>query len=210
MMERSTVQYIFFENEQQSDSDLTFDEIQATLQNLKTSREKMLEKEDEKSNKLQDIHSSDTVKQDTILHDFSRLKPVNENSDFSSLPSVTDNLTCVSATDDKFENERQRLIDTLTGSPPPLSLPSSSTSLSSTLQLKVKRSRKQQLISVNRDDSEIIFQPPLLQNEEARNGKKRSKQRRRTPSQMRRGYIDAKRMKRTRQREVNTYITQKF
>ncbi|XP_012230394.2 putative leucine-rich repeat-containing protein DDB_G0290503 [Linepithema humile] len=201
LMEQSTVQYIFFEDEQQSDSELTFDEIQTTLQNLKTSREKVSEKEKSE----QDIHSSDTIKQDAILHDSTPLKSLNKNFS-SSLSSVTNNLTRVSATDDKFENERQRLIDTLTDSPPPPPLPSSSssslTSLSSTLQLKVKRSRKQQLILVNRDDGEIIFQPPLLQNEDEMIGKKRGKQRRRTPSQMRRGFIDAKRMKRTRQREV--------
>lgn len=187
---------------------MTFDEIQATLQNLKTSRVKVSEKENKKSDK--NIHSLDIIKQETILHDSSMaLQSLNEDLNFPSSPSMPNSLTCVSATDDKFENERQRLIDTLTGSPPPPPLPSlpsssssSATSLSPSLQLKVKRSRKQQLVLVNRDDGEITFQPAaLLQNEEKVIGKRRGK-RRGPSSQMRRGFMDVKGMKRTRQREV--------
>ena len=46
---------------------------------------------------------------------------------------------------------------------------------SSQIQCKAKRSRKQQLVSVNREDSEIIIQPASLLSEEDNNVRKRGK-----------------------------------
>lgn len=69
-------------------------------------------------------------------------------------------------TEDEME-DRQRLIDALTDSP----------TVENT-QPRLKRSRKQQLTSMNRDDGEIIIQPASMLSEEELNGKKRGRRRR--------------------------------
>ncbi|KAL6424045.1 hypothetical protein ACFW04_009741 [Cataglyphis niger] len=190
LMERSTVQYIFLEGDHQSDSELTFDEIQATLQNLKTSREKASERGEKKSGKLQD--ESLNFPQD-FLHDSSTsIEPSNEDMD--ELDLYMSPINRVSVT----EEDRQQLIDTLTDSPPSTMM----TASISQPQLKVKRSRKQQLISVNRDDGEIIIQPASMLSEEELTNKKRGRRRRRLSTQMRVTMPNTKRIKRTKRREV--------
>lgn len=75
---------------------------------------------------------------------------------------------------------------------------------SSQIQYKTKRSRKQQLISVNREDSEIIIQPASLLTEEDNNIRKRVKRSRRVVAHP--GYHqrnnDSKRMKKIKRKEV--------
>ncbi|KYQ59991.1 hypothetical protein ALC60_00962 [Trachymyrmex zeteki] len=196
LVEHSTVQYILLEADHESDSELTFDDIQMTLQNMKISREKSLETNDKKSGKLQDDYSS--IQQD------SRESSIKEESSFSEdtfelymSPQSTIDRTCVSV----LEEDRQRLIDVLTDSPP------SPTKIISQTPLKVKRSRKQQLISVDRDDGEIIIQPASMINDESI-GKKRTTRRRRLSSQIRvamanrKGIKGARRIKRPKRRKV--------
>lgn len=199
LVEHSTVQYILLEADHESDSELTFDDIQMTLQNMKISREKSLETNDKKSGKLQDDYSS--IQQD------SRESSIKEESSFSEdtfelymSPQSTIDRTCVSV----LEEDRQRLIDVLTDSPP------SPTKIISQTPLKVKRSRKQQLISVDRDDGEIIIQPASMINDESI-GKKRTTRRRRLSSQIRvamanrKGIKGARRIKRPKRRKVNAH-----
>ncbi|KMQ90380.1 zinc finger protein 384 [Lasius niger] len=157
LMERSTVQYILFEGDHQSDSELTFDEIQATLQNLKTSRERASERgDDKKSGKLQDDESSSSFPRN-ILHDSSTsIEQSNEDMDELDLYLSPTNRTRVSVTED----DRQRLIDTLTDSPP------STTMTASTPQPQLKvvevidldadeeeRQPKRNVVEITLDDS---------------------------------------------------------
>ncbi|XP_011635318.1 myb-like protein X isoform X4 [Pogonomyrmex barbatus] len=189
LMERSTVQYIFLEGDHQSDSELTFDEIQATLQNMKNSRKRTSEKNDKKFNKSQNDHSSNS--QENFSKKIELSNEVGDELEFRMSPQSTTDRTCFSGS----ENDRQRLIDTLTDSSP-----------STTLQtpLKVKRSRKQQLISVDRDDGEIIIQPASMLNEDMAD-KKRTR-RRQLHSQLRdtmaKRIKETKRIKRKKRRKV--------
>ncbi|KAL6266977.1 hypothetical protein P5V15_000061 [Pogonomyrmex californicus] len=190
LMERSTVQYIFLEGDHQSDSELTFDEIQATLQNMKNSRKRTFsEKNDKKFNKSQNDHSSNS--QENFSKKIELSNEVGDELESRMSPQSTTDRTCFSGS----ENDRQRLIDTLTDSSP-----------STILQtpLKVKRSRKQQLISVDRDDGEIIIQPASMLNEEMAD-KKRTR-RRQLHSQLRdtmaKRIKETKRIKRKKRRKV--------
>ncbi|XP_077279500.1 uncharacterized protein LOC143906959 [Temnothorax americanus] len=188
LMEHSTVQYILLEADRQSDSELTFDEIQATLRNMKVSREKSLETNDEKSDNVQDDKSN-------IQEDCASLTKAKSslNEDADKLESyVSSHSTRDRTRTSVSENDRQRLIDALTD------LPSSTTATTPQTPLKVKRSRKQQLISVDRDDGEIIIQPASMLNEEL-TGKKRTARRRQLSSQIRVDVTKAKRIKRTKQ-----------
>ncbi|XP_072763142.1 uncharacterized protein [Anoplolepis gracilipes] len=190
LMERSTVQYILLEGDHQSDSELTFDEIQTTLQNLKTFRERA-KKGDKKFGRLQNDESAGFPRD--VLHDSSTsIEPSNEDMDELDLYMSSTNHVSVT------EDDRQRLIDTLTDSPP------STTMIANTPQpqLKVKRSRKQQLVSVNRDDGEIIIQPASMLSEEELTNKKRGRRRRRLSTQMRNTMPNTKRIKRSKRREV--------
>ncbi|XP_029176900.1 probable serine/threonine-protein kinase fhkB isoform X2 [Nylanderia fulva] len=194
LVERSTVQYILLEDDHQSDSELTFDDIQTTLRNLKTSRERALEKGNDPKSKLRDDESSSSFSRN--LHDSSTsIEPSNEDLDELDLymSPIRNRVT---------EDDRQRLIDTLTDSPPPSTTPTMMAA--STSQLKVKRSRKQQLISVNRDDGEIIIQPASMLSEEELDDKKRGKRRRRLSSTQMHVAIspNSKRIKRKKRREV--------
>lgn len=56
MLEQSTVQYILFEDNE-SDSELTFDEIQTTLQNMKSERQTFSRKSFKKTIKVEDESS---------------------------------------------------------------------------------------------------------------------------------------------------------
>lgn len=202
-MEHSTVQYILLEADHQSDSELTFDEILATMQNMKISRKKSLETNDKKSNESQDDHSN--IQQDlrefSIKVDSPLNKNVGECESYVSPPSTIER-TCISAS----ENDRQRLIDTLTDSP------STTTAITPQTPLRVKRSRKQQLISVDRDDGEIIIQPASMMNEEI-TGKKRTIRRRQLSSQIHvamantKGIRQTKQDKKSKQRKVLTSET---
>jgi len=199
LIEHSTVQYILLEADYESESELTFDDIQATLQNMKISREKSLETNDKKSDKLQDDHSS--IQQDSRESSIKEESSFSEDADGFELymsPQSTIDRTCVSVSED----DRQRLIDTLTDSPP------STMKIISQTPLKVKRSRKQQLISVDRDDGEIIIQPASMMNDESI-GKKRTTRRRRLPIRVamanRKGIKGARRIKRPKRRKVNAH-----
>ncbi|KAG5344466.1 ZN384 protein, partial [Acromyrmex heyeri] len=196
LIEHSTVQYILLEADHESESELTFDDIQATLQNMKISREKSLETNDKKSDKLQDDYSS--IQQDSRESSIKEESSFSEDADAFELymsPQSTIDRTCVSVSED----DRQRLIDTLTDSPP------STTKITSQTPLKVKRSRKQQLISVDRDDGEIIIQPASMMNDESI-GKKRTTRRRRLPIRVamvnRKGIKGTRRIKRPKRRKV--------
>jgi len=189
LMERSTVQYILLEGDHQSDSELTFDEIQATLQNLKTSREKASKKGGKKFSKLRNDESISFSRD--VMHDSSSIEPSNEDMDELDLYMSSNNCSVT-------EDDRQRLIDTLTDSPPSTTMTTSTPQP----QLKIKRSRKQQLISVNRDDAEIIIQPASMLSEEEQTNKKRGRRRRRLSTQMRVTMPNTKKIKRKR-REVN-------
>lgn len=193
LVERSTVQYILLENDHQSDSELTFDDIQTTLRNLKTYRERTSAKDDDrKSGKLQDDLSS-SFSRHFPRDSSTNVEPSNEDMDelelYMSPPNNRSSVT---------EADRQRLIATLSDSPP------SATMMASTSQLKVKRSRKQQLISVNRDDGEIIIQPASMLSEEELSEKKRGRRRRRLSSTQMHVAMSSntKRIKRKKRREV--------
>lgn len=182
----STMQY-FLEDDQE-DSELTFDDIQETLQNLKHARGK---KNKSSTSNVQSDHSLN--KREILRESAMTMELLNDELDYVSR-QLTDSHMC--ASEDKSEDDRQRLIDALTDSPP-------SIATTAQPQLKVKRSRKQQLTSVNRDDSEIIIQPASMLSEEELTGKKRGRRRRGLISQMHVTVTNAKRMKR-KQREVST------
>lgn len=186
MVEHSTVQYILLEADHQSDSELTFDEVQATLQNIKISRKKsLLETSSKKMGNAQDDQSSIQKDCASLMRDKS---PLNEDVE-GELESYVSSQSTINRTSIS-ENDQQRLIDTLTD------LSSSTMATVPQSSLKVKRSRKQQLISVDRDDGEIIIQPASMLNEEL-TGKKRNSRRRHMSSPSIRVAITTKRMKRT-------------
>lgn len=197
LIEHSTVQYILLEADHQSDSELTFDEIQATLQNMKISRKKMLETSDKKSDKSQSDHSNELQKNlcDSSMKIESLLS--GDTGEFESCVSPQSTTDRVSVS----ESDRQRLIDTLTDSPP-----LTTTVTTPQTSSKVKRSRKQQLVSVDRDDGEIIIQPASMLNDEL-TGKKRTTRRRQLSSQIRVTVANTKRIQQTkrikRKRKVN-------
>ncbi|KAK9294294.1 hypothetical protein QLX08_011046 [Tetragonisca angustula] len=199
-IEQSTVQYILFEGDQ-SDSELTFDEIHKTLQNLK-------------SNAAKKQMNKKTINKDQ--NNFGNIKeteygtPIYQNSNVNNRMSNT-------LTERKLNllDSQQELLETLANSS--ADLISSSTNLdmsngsieytspeSSKIQYKTKRSRKQQLISVNREDSEIIIQPASLVTEEDNNVRKRVRRNRRvvTHSGYHQRNNDSKRMKKVKRKEV--------
>ncbi|KAK2589331.1 hypothetical protein KPH14_007879 [Odynerus spinipes] len=144
MLEQSTVQYILFEDNE-SDSELTFDEIQSTLQNMKSERRILSRKSCKKEITVEDKSSRlDIPCSATII-------PNDTESDIYRLNMSKETLEC----------NQSKAIHT---------------------ECKAKRSRKQQLISVNREDSEIIIQPASLLTENDKCTKTRGK-RRRTASQ---------------------------
>jgi len=184
------VQYIFLEGER-PESDLTFDEIQETLQNSKHARRK---KSSKKNNEkfIGNLKNDYSLNSREILRRGSSMimNSLDEELDYyMSSQSTTSHMY---TSEDKSADDRQRLIDALTDSPPSADQP----------QLKMKRSRKQQLTSVNRDDGEIIIQPASMVGEQELTGKKRGRRRRGLASQMRVAATNTKRMRRKR-REVS-------
>lgn len=200
LMKRSTVQYILFEDDQ-SDSELTFDEIQATLQNLRTNRKNASTDDDASAVDEQSCKSSQddyACLQREILRE-SPLTRTTESSLSSSSSSSSNaayretQCTARMSSDNDETDDRQRLIDALTDSPPPREA----------AQPRLKRSRKQQLTSMNRDDGEIIIQPASMLSEEL-TGKKRGRRRRPKLSQDRaigHGYA-SKRIKKKKRQQV--------
>jgi hypothetical protein len=184
------VQYIFLEGER-PESDLTFDEIQETLQNSKHARRK---KSSKKNNEkfIGNLKSDYSLNSREILRRGSSMmmNSLDEELDYYMSSQSTSRM-CTS--EDKSAEDRQRLIDALTDSPP---------SMDCQPQLKMKRSRKQQLTSVNRDDGEIIIQPASMLGEQEVTGKKRGRRRRGLASQMRVAATNTKRLRRKR-REVS-------
>lgn len=159
-VEQSTVQYILYDGDQ-SDSELTFDEVQETLQNLK---------------------SNVTTKQ------VNKIVDKEKQSDSVKEAESTNKVSEAAAKKRSNSSDRRELIRTLEDSPADVT--SNSTNLdisngtivctspeSSQIQYKTKRSRKQQLISVNRDDSEIIIQPASLITDEDNKNKKKKRTR---------------------------------
>ncbi|KAF3429382.1 hypothetical protein E2986_03184 [Frieseomelitta varia] len=199
-IEQSTVQYILFEGDQ-SDSELTFDEIHKTLQNLK-------------SNAAKKQMNKKTINKDQ--NNFGNIKETEYGTSMYQNSNVNNRMSNT-LTERKLNllDSQQDLLETLANSS--ADLISSSTNLdmsngsieytspeSSQIQYKTKRSRKQQLISVNREDSEIIIQPASLVTEEENNVRKRVRRNRRvvTHSGYHQRNNDSKRMKKVKRKEV--------
>ncbi|CAK9816521.1 Zinc finger protein 384 [Anthophora plagiata] len=199
IIEQSTVQYILFEGDQ-SDSELTFDEIRETLQNLKSAESKASKKQMNKK-VVRDQNNFENVKETE--------SSIQKNSNLTNhMPNTL--------TGRKFNllDSQQELLETLADST--ADIISNSTNLdisngsiectspeSSQIQYKTKRSRKQQLISVNREDSEIIIQPASPLNEEDNNVRKKAQRKRRVVTHS--GYRqrnDSKRIKKIKRKEV--------
>ncbi|EFN77786.1 hypothetical protein EAI_15017 [Harpegnathos saltator] len=165
-MERTTVQYILLD-EDQSDSELTFDEIQRTLEKLKKPRRR------ESRSASVDSEQSDKKSQDDyscikreILRETSMGLDSSLEMDTSHFEAQSTSFTAQTPSENESD-DRQRLIDALTDSP-----------TTEKTQPRLKRSRKQQLTSMNRDDGEIIIQPASMLSEEELTGKKRGRRRR--------------------------------
>ncbi|XP_050585750.1 uncharacterized protein LOC126920001 isoform X1 [Bombus affinis] len=198
-VEQSTVQYILFEGDQ-SDSELTFDEIHKTLQNLKANAAK------KQMNKK-------IINRDQ--NNFGNLKETEYETSVYQNSNVSNKMSN-SLTKRKFNllDSQQELLETLANSsadlmPSSTNLDISNGSIeytspeSSQIQYKTKRSRKQQLISVNREDSEIIIQPASLVTEEDNNVRKRVRRNKRVAhSRYRQRNTDSKRMKKVKRKEV--------
>lgn len=178
LMEHSTVQYILLEADRQSDSELTFDEILTTLQNTKVSHKKSLETDYKKFDESHDSSIQQDLPESLTMIETSLNEDAGEHESRVSSPI---NRTSV------LESDRQKLIDALTDSPTTMITPQT--------PLRVKRSRKQQLVSVDRDDGEIIIQPASMMNEEI-TGRKRTVRRRQLASQIRVAMANSKRTKR--------------
>lgn len=199
LVEQSTVQYILFEGDQ-SDSELTFDEIHKTLQNLKANAAK------KQMNKK-------IINRDQ--NNFGSLKETEYETSVYQNSNVSNKMSN-SLTKRKFNllDNQQELLETLGNSsadlmPSSTNLDISNGSIeytspeSSQIQYKTKRSRKQQLISVNREDSEIIIQPASLVTEEDNNVRKRVRRNKRVAhSRYRQRNTDSKRMKKVKRKEV--------
>ncbi|XP_060814128.1 uncharacterized protein LOC132906191 [Bombus pascuorum] len=199
LVEQSTVQYILFEGDQ-SDSELTFDEIHKTLQNLKANAAK------KQMNKK-------IINRDQ--NNFGNLKETEYETSVYQNSNVSNKMSN-SLTKRKFNllDSQQELLETLANSsadlmPSSTNLDISNGSIeytspeSSQIQYKTKRSRKQQLISVNREDSEIIIQPASLLTEEDNNVRKRVRRNKRVAhSRYRQRNTDSKRIKKVKRKEV--------
>ncbi|XP_076621421.1 uncharacterized protein LOC143341909 [Colletes latitarsis] len=204
IIEQSTVQYILFEGDQ-SDSELTFDEIQATLQNLKMAESKSMKKQLNK--KVTRDHNNFTNIKETEYEN-----SLHQNSNCNLSNHISNTLMERKL---NFMNNQQELLETLEDST--MDVISNTTNLdlsngsvecaspeTTQIQCKTKRSRKQQLIFVNREDSEIIIQPASLLSEEDNNVRKRGKRKRRVVghSGYRQRHNESKRLKRIKHKEV--------
>ncbi|XP_076238480.1 uncharacterized protein LOC143181772 isoform X2 [Calliopsis andreniformis] len=203
IIEQSTVQYILFEGDQ-SDSELTFDEIQATLQNLKAAESKSSKKQTNKKvikeqNNLGNIKNKkcgDSVKQNSNCHMSNHVSSTLTERKLNLMNNQEEYLeTLTDSTIDGISNSTN--LDLSNGS---IECTSPDTTQ---MQCRTKRSRKQQLISVNRDDSEIIIQPASALNEEDSTVRKRGKRKRKVVTHgYRQRHSESKRMKKVRRKEV--------
>ncbi|XP_015584754.1 uncharacterized protein LOC107262749 [Cephus cinctus] len=199
IIEQSTVQYILLEGDQ-SDSELTFDEIQATLRSLKTSQSR--------SSLKKPLNGKVATDQKTTNGMFLMNSPNGSVSSKSQIPSsyctvssesgrrphcnygssrknhISSSLMgrkYISEGKDSLTSNMGKSVttastdNTISKKVSPISL--SESKIAETVQTvsKVKRSRKQQLTLVNRGDSEIIIQPASLLNEEDNTHKKRGR-----------------------------------
>ncbi|XP_076284068.1 uncharacterized protein LOC143210770 isoform X2 [Lasioglossum baleicum] len=194
ILEQSTVQYILFEGDQ-SDSELTFDEIQTTLRNLKTAESKSSRRQlNKKLDTEQDSFAN--VKQSECDHS------VDNNSNCNHISNTLTERK-LNLVDSEKESLELFTDSTMNGISNNTNLDLANGSIecvspeSTQMQYRTKRSRKQQLISVNREDSEIIIQPASLLSEEDNNVKKRGKRKK-----YRQRSNDAKRMKKVKRKEV--------
>ncbi|XP_020711669.2 uncharacterized protein LOC105692279 isoform X1 [Athalia rosae] len=214
LVEQSTVQYILLDGDQ-SDSELTFDEIQATLQSLqfstnkstvkkKANAEKGLHQQTETTQTLQNS-SPETLEEKTKI-DVTRDSPNNttndvpskvteietdkiknstcpEQSDLIGTPStetcspqdhrscLKENPTAKSTKDSSLDSKKKP--NKIESKHHPVNILRRSISDGCTeVRPQIKRSRKQQLTSVNRGDSEIIIQPAVIGEEEDNNKKR--------------------------------------
>ncbi|XP_032688066.1 DNA ligase 1-like isoform X2 [Odontomachus brunneus] len=191
-MKRTTVQYILFD-EDQSDSELTFDEIQKTLENQVRKPCRRLrdtsadsERSDSKSQDDYSCIKREIMRESSMgINSSLEMDITHQDEQFTSFTALTPS--------ENESDDRQRLIDTLTGSP-----------TTEKTQPRLKRSRKQQLTSMNRDDGEIIIQPASMLSEEELTGKKRGRRRRPRLPQVRieYGHASSKKIKRNRRQKV--------
>ena len=193
-VKQSTVQYILFGDEQ-SDSELTFDDIVKSMQNFKPGPGKSLLKKSlvTSEDSMNDHHSLNGMIDNSFSDEASYFEPVSNASDSSiSAPSspikspqtpknprrghLTSALLC--RRDNIIDKQRIKAAGTsllIGNSVAKSAIESSAGSSSVPITTKVKRSRKQQLISVNRDDSEIIIQPASFVSDEEEPIKKRGR-----------------------------------
>lgn len=190
IMKRTTVQYILFD-EDQSDSELTFDEIQKTLENLgksqRRSRDTSVDSERSDSKSQDDFSciKREIMRESTIgINSSLEIDTIHDEQQFTSFTAQTPS--------ENESDDRQRLIDALTDSPS-----------TEKTQPRLKRSRKQQLTSMNRDDGEIIIQPASMLSEEELTKKRGRRRRPRLPQvRIEHGHASSKKIKRNRQQKV--------
>lgn len=218
IVEQSTVQYILLDGDQ-SDSELTFDEIQATLQGLKFTSNKSTKKKtsnrkialdqdnaaklnvnDVINDKSEASADDDAIQNslDALSHDIPSGVPETETRISEDFIGVEEN-HLTTTTQSGLSELRPGLNETLNdkssqnmsaasieprikpngleqGKQHSINILRPNISDGHTeIRPKIKRSRKQQLTSVNRGDSEIIIQPALIGAEEDSNNKKRGR-----------------------------------
>ncbi|XP_012284210.1 uncharacterized protein LOC105701758 isoform X2 [Orussus abietinus] len=193
IVEQSTVQYILF-GDNQSDSELTFDEIEATLQNLKGNQSKSKNSHNKKMitdhkiangvvTSTSDNHFVDTNSHFTSQEICSGTLDFNYKGHQNSFHTKKVHSSSLIGKKQHYVEGKSGLLNMYTSDhmsvKQNLSTNSPQGTLSGSIQigLRVKRSRKQQLTSVNRGDSEIIIQPASLLCEEESTSRKRGKRR---------------------------------
>ncbi|XP_033213565.1 claspin-like [Belonocnema kinseyi] len=191
LVEQSTVQYILCDGDQ-SDAELTFDDIQATFQRTKAADQKSpiskppVKKLPERkitNNGLVYI-TSPPIRNTSYRGAYYPSKALKAEEQSPSLqpPVKRSHISNTSIIGSKQNHGIKRELSPASDHFTPNTSANLSGSLSITnSQSKVKRSRKQQLTSVNREDSEIIIQPAsMLQDEDEeptprKKGKRRKK-----------------------------------
>ncbi|XP_051167578.1 glutamic acid-rich protein-like [Leptopilina boulardi] len=178
LVEQSTVQYILCDGDQ-SDTELTFDEIQATLQGLKTKTNNLkkhknisIEKpppQKKTNNGLVYIATPPSICNTSYRGAFYQNSMKIESPPKQQSPVKRSHLSNTSIIGSKQNHGIKRELSPMTDYYTPntsvnISLSDSLTNTNS--QSKVKRPRKQQLTSVNREDTEIIIQPASMLEEE--------------------------------------------
>ncbi|XP_066585742.1 uncharacterized protein [Prorops nasuta] len=191
VLQQSTVQYIFFESDQ-SESELTFDDIQSTLNNLKTEskglqRNVIIKKEKENHETRKMFISNPEIDNFKSLNPLllSQTVPLNSTnyecmSEITNLDMQNESTNNCSEVDHQLINGRNDLVKILSNSNNDINLTlceNHTQCLKTPMHqhFKTKRSRKQQLTTVNREDSEIIIQAADFLNIEDDNIRKKSK-----------------------------------